>query len=171
LTIRAASIRKATPADAPAIHKLIRDHLVEGRLLPRALPELTEHAERFVVATVRRRIVGCAELAPLGPAIAEVRSLVVSRAHRGDGVGRRLIDELRRSARRQGFDQLCAFGHDPAIFVQMGFVMVPHGDIPEKIEADCRQCPLFGKCGQYAMITSLEPVVTDSPAFVPTLRL
>jgi N-acetylglutamate synthase-like GNAT family acetyltransferase len=53
----------------------------------------------------------------------------------------------------------------------MGFVMVPHGDIPEKIEADCRQCPLFGKCGQYAMITSLEPVVTDSPAFVPTLRL
>ena len=76
-----------------------------------------------------------------------------------------------RGARREGFDQLCAFGHDPAIFARMGFVVVPHSDIPEKIETDCRRCPLFGKCGQFAMMASLEPIATDSPTDHPVLRV
>ncbi len=53
----------------------------------------------------------------------------------------------------------------------MGFVMVSHSDIPEKIETDCRQCPLFGKCGQFAMTASLEPIATDSPTDDPVLRV
>jgi amino-acid N-acetyltransferase len=164
-------LRKATSADAAALHGLITSHIVEGRLLPRTLAELTQNADRFVVATLRRRIVGCAELAPLSHAVAEVRSLVVDREHRGRGLGRRIIEELRSRARWEGFDQLCAFGHDPAIFGRMGFVMVSHSDIPEKIETDCRQCPLFGKCGQFAMTASLEPIAADSPTDHPVLRV
>jgi amino-acid N-acetyltransferase len=139
--------------------------------LPRTLAELTQNADRFIVATLRRRIVGCAELAPLSHAVAEVRSLVVDREYRGRGLGRRIIEELRSRARQEGFDQLCAFGHDPAIFASMGFQMVPHSDIPEKIETDCRQCPLFGKCGQFAMMTSLEPIAIDYPTDHPGLRV
>jgi N-acetylglutamate synthase-like GNAT family acetyltransferase len=164
-------LRKATSADTAALHGLITSHTVEGRLLPRTLAELTQNADRFIVATLRRRIVGCAELAPLSDGVAEVRSLVVDRAHRGRGLGRRIIEELRSRARREGFDQLCAFGHDPAIFARMGFVMVPHSDIPEKIETDCRRCPLFGKCGQFAMMASLEPIATDTPIDHPVLRV
>jgi len=52
----------------------------------------------------------------------------------------------------------------------MDFVMVPHSDIPEKIETDCRKCPLFGKCGQVAMTTSLEPIA-DYPTDHPGLRV
>jgi amino-acid N-acetyltransferase len=164
-------IRQATSSDAAALHQLISGHIAEGRLLPRTLAELTLHADRFVVAALRRRIVGCAELAPLSHTVAEVRSLVVDRKYRGRGLGRLIIEELRLQARREGFDQLCAFGHDPAIFVRMGFAMVPHSDIPEKIEIDCRNCPLFGKCGQFAMMASLEPIATDSSAFDPVLRV
>jgi amino-acid N-acetyltransferase len=164
-------LRKATSADAAALHQLITSHIVEGRLLPRTLADLTQNADRFVVATLRRRIVGCAELAPLSHAVAEVRSLVVDREHRGRGLGRGIIEELRSRARRKGFDQLCAFGHDPAIFAQMGFVMAPHSEIPEKIETDCRRCPLFGKCGQFAMMAALEPIATDSPTYDPVLRV
>jgi len=164
-------LRKATSADTAALHGLITSHTVEGRLLPRTLAELTQNADRFIVATLRRRIVGCAELAPLSDGVAEVRSLVVDQAHRGRGLGRRIIEELRSRARREGFDQLCAFGHDPAIFARMGFVMVPHSDIPEKIETDCRRCPLFGKCSQFAMMASLEPIATDTPTDHPVLRV
>ena len=165
------TLRAAGPSDARAVHALISSTLEEGHLLPRRLDELTVHASRFVVAVCRRRIVGCAELAPLSDGVAEVRSLVVDREHRGRGLGRRIIDELRSRARREGFDQLCAFGHDPAIFARMGFVMVPHSDIPEKIETDCRRCPLFGKCGQFAMMASLEPIATDTPTDHPVLRV
>jgi amino-acid N-acetyltransferase len=156
-------IRAAGRRDARSIHRLIAEHTREGRLLPRTMSDVTEHAARFAVATVRGRVVGCAELAPLGASIAEVRSLVVSVRYRGAGLGRRLIDELRRRARLQGFDALCAFVHDADYFGRLGFSMVPHTRIPEKIEADCRQCPQFGRCGQYAMTMDLAPVAESRP--------
>jgi amino-acid N-acetyltransferase len=151
-----ASLRSATAADAPAIHALIASHLEEGHLLPRTLDELTVHASRFVVAVViskaTERIVGCAELAPLSRSVAEVRSLVVGRDARGVGLGGRLVDELGRRARRDGFVKLCAFAHDPEFFVGLGFSIVPHTWVPEKIALDCASCPLFRTCGQYAML-------------------
>src|SRR6187402_2903877 len=90
------TLRAAVTADAPALHALIAAHLEEGRLLPRTLSELADHAHRFVVAIQGETIVGCAELAPLSPAVAEVRSLVVSREARQSGLGQRIVDELGR---------------------------------------------------------------------------
>ena len=116
------------------------------------------HATRFVVAVRGRKIVGCAELAPLSPQVAEVRSLAVDASARRHGVGTMLVEELRRRARREGFDKLCAFTHAPGYFMQMGFSIVPHLWIPEKIFTDCVKCPLFRRCGQYAMVVPLDSI-------------
>lgn len=146
------AIRPAQPADAPALHALIAAHLEEGKLLPRTLDELAVHAPRFVVAESGGQIVGCAELAPLSPTVAEVRSLVVNRDARRHGVGVQMVEDLAARARRDGFDRLCAFAHDPAFFVRRGFSIVPHTWVPEKIAHDCIACPLFRNCGQYAVV-------------------
>jgi amino-acid N-acetyltransferase len=152
-------LRGATPADAPALLALIAAHLEEGRLLPRTLDELVVHAPRFIVATVatagQERIVGCAELAPLSAAVAEVRSLVVSQDARRLGVGQSMVEALGARARRDGYTKLCAFAHDPAFFVRQGFAIVPHTWVPEKIAHDCFSCPLFRNCGQYAIVLDL----------------
>jgi amino-acid N-acetyltransferase len=156
------AIRPATTADAPALHALIAAHLEEGRLLPRALDELAIHAPRFVVAIDTSasgdRIVGCAELAPLSQAVAEVRSLVVSRDARRHGLGVQMVEDLAARARRDGYSRLCAFAHDPAFFVRRGFSIVPHTWVPEKIAHDCITCPLFRNCGQYAIVLELSTV-------------
>ena len=161
------AIRPAIVADAPALHALIAAHLEEGRLLPRALDELTVHAPRFVVAVESsssgERIVGCAELAPLSQAVAEVRSLVVSRDARRHGLGVRMVEDLSARARREGFARLCAFAHDPAFFVRRGFSIVPHTWVPEKIAHDCFSCPLFRNCGQYAIVLELDRMSATSP--------
>jgi amino-acid N-acetyltransferase len=102
------TLRSAVPADAKKLHALVSANLEEGHLLPRALGELAIHAERFVVAVQARRVVGCAELAPLSPHVAEVRSLAVDRTARSGGIGTLLVDELRRRARREGYEKLCA---------------------------------------------------------------
>jgi amino-acid N-acetyltransferase len=149
------AVRAATPADGPALHALIAANRDEGHLLPRALDELTVHAPRFVVATRRGRIIGCAELAPLSAAVAEVRSLAVDRSARGAGLGLELVDELGRRARLEGYERLCAFAHDPGFFVRLGFSIVPHTWVPEKIAHDCHSCPLFRSCGQYALVLEL----------------
>ena len=160
------TLRAAIAADAPQLHALIASHLEEGRLLPRALAELAIHAPRFVVAVERSggdkpsglsndRIVGCAELAPLSSSVAEVRSLVVGRNARRKGLGQRMIDDLGRRARRNGFSRICAFAHDPRFFMRLGFSIVPHTWLPEKIARDCHSCALFRTCGQYAVVFDL----------------
>jgi N-acetylglutamate synthase-like GNAT family acetyltransferase len=159
------AIRQATAADAPALHALIAAHLEEGRLLPRTLDELGVHAPRFVVAVDTAsgdRVVGCAELAPLSQAVAEVRSLVVSRDARRHGLGVQMVEDLAARARRDGFTRLCAFAHDPAFFVRRGFSIVPHTWVPEKIAHDCVSCPLFRNCGQYAVELEVSNVERSS---------
>jgi amino-acid N-acetyltransferase len=115
-------------------------------------------------------MVGCAELAPLSSTVAEVRSLVVDEQARGLGVARRVVDELSRRARREGYQRLAAFAHAPAFFVRLGFSIVPHTWVPEKIAHDCVACPLFRSCGQHALLLPLDQVAarrdtrSDAPA-------
>lgn len=148
-------LRSATAAEAEAVHALIVDHLEEGHLLPRELAEVTSRIERFVVAMQDDQVLACAELAPLSSTVAEVRSLVVSRHARSLGLGRSIVDELVHRADTAGFHKLCAFTHSPAYFVHMGFSIVPHVWLPEKIDIDCKGCVHFRQCGQYAVMLPL----------------
>ncbi|HEX3645965.1 MAG TPA: GNAT family N-acetyltransferase [Vicinamibacterales bacterium] len=150
------TLRTAGAADAKKLYALIQANLEEGHLLPRTLGELTVHAERFVVAVKARKVVGCAELAPLSPHVAEVRSLAVDGSARGSRVGVAIVDELRRRARREGYEKLCAFTHAPRYFIHIGFSIVPHLWLTEKVFTDCVKCPQFRTCGQYAMVVPLD---------------
>jgi N-acetylglutamate synthase-like GNAT family acetyltransferase len=150
------TIRTASAHDADAIHELIDEHLTEGHLLPRELGEILVHAHRFVVAVRDHEVLACAELAPLSHGVAEVRSMVVTREARGCGVGRRIVNELVRRATIAGFEKFCAFTHSPGYFVHLGFSIVPHAWVPEKIVTDCHACSQFRRCGQYAVVRSLD---------------
>lgn len=164
----ALTVREATSVDAPAIHSLIVEHLAEGHLLARAREEIAVHAHRFSVAVLDGRIVGCADLAPLGGGVAEVRSLVVHVDARCYGVGRLLLGALRRRAAAAGFHTLSAFTHAPGYFVQIGFSIVPHAWVPEKVQTDCRTCTQFRRCGQYAVAL---PLARVPDAYVPLVSL
>lgn len=147
------ALRPADGADAPAIHALITKHEREGRLLPRPEAEIARHADRFLVVedAATHEVVACAELAPLSAEVAEVRSLVVDERARGLGFGRLLVETLAVEARLAGFRALCAFTHEPGYFVRLGFSLVPHAWLPEKIAHDCAGCALFRRCGQDAV--------------------
>lgn len=164
-------IRTARPADVEALHALITAHLSEGHLLPRDRAELERHATRFVVCDVGGSIKACAELAPLSPKVAEVRSLVVASDFRRVGLAARLVGELRQRAKISGFETLCAFTHDPRFFVRQNFSIVPHLWLPEKIATDCVGCPLFRRCEQYAMVLSLNEVTRYGTVRPPVRRV
>jgi N-acetylglutamate synthase-like GNAT family acetyltransferase len=155
--------RQASADDAAAVHRLISDNLEAGHLLPRSIEDVLEHAPRFVVAERQGVVIACAELAPLSKTVAEVRSLVVDQHARGNHIGPRLVTELASGAVSRGFATLCAFTHQPSHFVRMGFTIVPHMWVPEKIAHDCTSCPLFRRCGQYAVTLPLRAGVQIRP--------
>lgn len=149
------TFRQADALDAPAIHHLIVENLEAGHLLPRSIDDVTVNAGRFLVAESDGRVVGCAELAPLSDGVAEVRSLVVDQHARGRHIGPQLVAQLASTGGAKGFATLCAFTHEPSHFVRLGFTIVPHMWVPEKIERDCRSCVQFRTCGQYAVTLPL----------------
>jgi len=157
------TIKRADAAHAPVLHALITANLEEGHLLPRTLEELAIHAERFTIVMRGKKVVGCAELAPLSAQVAEVRSLAVDAKERTKGIGAMLVDHLRRRAHEDGYDKLSAFTHAPGYFSQMGFSIVPHLWVPEKVFTDCVKCPMFRRCGQYAMVAPLDVPATEQP--------
>jgi amino-acid N-acetyltransferase len=148
-------IRAGVTADAAAIHGLITANMSAGHLLPRTFEDVESHADRFVVAERDGAVIGCAELAPLSPEVGEVRSLVVEEANRGQRVGLTLVGRLAERAREAGFNTLCAFTHEPVHFIRLGFSIVPHQWVPEKIAHDCVGCRQFRQCGQYAVTLPL----------------
>jgi amino-acid N-acetyltransferase len=150
------ALRGATSADVTAIYELIASNLEIGHLLPRTREDIEEHVSRFFVAVADEAVVGCAELARLSPSVAEVRSLVVQEVLRGQRIGPRLVAHLAPRAAVAGYATLCAFTHDPAHFVRLGFSIVPHIWVPEKIAHDCTGCPHFRRCGQYAVRLALQ---------------
>jgi len=161
--IAPAHLRRATAADAPSILRLIDANLAAGHLLPRTADDVLRRAVRFLVVTIDDAVVGCAELAPLSRAVAEVRSLVVDESSRGRGFGSRIVEELNRWAIQEGFSTLCAFTHHPSHFVRLGFSIVPHVWFPEKIATDCTSCPKFRVCGQFGVALAIDKASLSAP--------
>jgi N-acetylglutamate synthase-like GNAT family acetyltransferase len=150
-----AEIRPAGRPDAPAISRLVTANVGLGYLLPRKPEEIGRHVSRFLVATLNGTVLGCGELAPLNERLSEIRSLVVAAGSRGAGIGTAVLAALVAGARRQGVPRLCAFTHVPHPFVALGFSIVPHTWLPEKIMADCQRCEWFRRCEQYAVVIEL----------------
>ena len=148
--------RRPTPAQAPKASRADPGQSRRG-------PPAAAHARRaggpcgpLRRALHGRKIVGCAELAPLSPQVAEVRSLAVDRAARG--LGRRHAARRGAAARAQarGFDKLCAFTHAPGIFHPDGLFDRAAPLAAREGLHRLREVPAVPACGQYAMVLPLD---------------
>ncbi len=144
--------RKAILPDAPAIHALIEGYAGGGILLPRSIGEICENVRDFTVAEHRDQVVGCGALHLYGQHLAEVRSIAVAREAQGRGAGSKLVAALLKEARQHHVQQVCLFTRSPQYFGRLGFIEVPHAVLPDKIFKDCRNCPMFTRCDETAMV-------------------
>ena len=80
------------------------------------------YAHNFVVAEgEHERVIGCAYLDDYSPSIAELRSIAVSPAAQGKGVGRALVEAVERLARIRQHAILFAVTNDEAFFRKYAF--------------------------------------------------
>jgi amino-acid N-acetyltransferase len=149
-------LRKAMVKDVKQIHELLMKEVGtgEGIVLPRSFNDLYNRLRDFYVLEddVNRAIVGCCALAITWNDIAEIRSLVVSPSLRKKGWGRRLVEACVSEALTFGLFRVFTLTAKPEFFKKLGFCLVDHATLPQKVWADCLNCPKYpDQCNEVAM--------------------
>jgi len=121
-------VRPARAQDIPFIAHLIEPFVAEGTLLQRTYAEFDELLPNFFVAVAEAsddlgdaQIVGCAALEIYSPKLAEIRSLAVSKAAQGRGVGKLLVQACVNRAVEHGILEVMAITASDAFFQSCGF--------------------------------------------------
>lgn len=150
-------LRKAVMADIPQAHRLINNYAQQGLMLRRPLMMLYEHVRDFAVAVAGDQVLGVGALHILWHDLAEVRSLAVDPATRGQGVGRRIVEYLVQEAGALGLKRVFALTYQQDFFAKCGFQVVRKETLPQKVWKECIYCDKFHACDEIAMIRYLVP--------------
>jgi amino-acid N-acetyltransferase len=143
-------------SDVPEIHRLITHHAELNRMLFRAHADLYEHLRDFMVfADDSGSILGCAALELVWRDLAEIKSLAIDEEHRGQGIGRQLVEAALLEARRLGLTRVFALTREQPFFEKLAFRVVPKETLPHKVWTDCVRCPLQEHCDETAMVMDL----------------
>lgn|GEM_PF-673614 len=151
-------IRRAVPADGPALLELFDCYAKLGLVLPRTPEMVYRHIREYVVAVENGRVVGCAGLRIYHPDLAEVVGVAVAGGRQGRGIGRRVVNAVIDEARRFGIKRVFALTLQENFFQQLGFRIAKLEDVPEKIAADKAEGIDRALCMKTTVIMDLDPV-------------
>lgn len=136
------AVRRAAPADLPAVQDLLREAALPLDGVPADLRD-------FLVAERAHAIVGAIGLERYGTS-ALLRSAVVSPALRGHGVGEQLVRALMAQAEASGIGELILLTTTAMDwFPRFGFARVDRATIPEALHASAA---LRGACPASAIV-------------------
>jgi N-acetylglutamate synthase-like GNAT family acetyltransferase len=112
-------VRKATLADIPGILALVNENL--GTLLPRTADDYAELIDMAWVADKDGRVVGSCVLEIYSPKIAEIRSFVVHKDYRRQGLGKTLINTAVAEARKHNIREIMVVTSAREYFEKLNF--------------------------------------------------
>lgn len=149
------NIRRAKVSDVEEIYEMILMYAKKGILLPRTRESLYENIQVITVATLDEQVVGTASLHILGKDLAEIRSLVVSDAANGKGIGKLLVQRIVEEAKVIGIPKLISLTYQVTFFEKCGFQVIEKTEMPQKVWKDCINCHKFPDCDEVAMAINL----------------
>ncbi len=155
-------IRKATPADAQAIQKLIHLHGEKGQMLERDISDVLAHIGDFFVCEKNGEVLGSCALNYQWDRIVEIRSLAVDPAHFGQKVASRLIQAGVDEARSSDKETIFVLTYAVSLFHKFGFEIVEKSTLPGKVWNDCQGCPKEENCDEIAMARPLHPILQEA---------
>lgn len=128
------SIRRARTTDVKAIRALVDTYTSDRRLLSKATVTLYESVQEFwVAADENERIVGCGALHVMWEDLAEIRTVAVDPAHRGQKIGHRIVTELLEVAREIGVARVFCLTFETRFFGSFGFAEIDGAPVPHAV--------------------------------------
>ncbi len=148
------TLSKATLGDIPAMREMVASEIKEGVILDRSEDEVATNIRSYVLAKDGEKLVGYTALHIHSPRLAEIRSLIVDQAYRGQKIGQRLVKFALEEAKELGVkEDVLVLTYSPQFFEKLGFKEINKEVIPEhKIWADCIKCIHFPVCNEVALV-------------------
>ena len=148
---------KAKLSDIPAMQALVVSEVKDGIILDRTEDEVATNIRSYVLAKDGDRVVGYTALHIHSRRLAEIRSLIVDEAYRGQGVGQRMVQFTLDEAKAIGVEEdVLVLTYLPQFFLNLNFKEINKEVIPEhKIWADCIKCIHFPICNEVALVYKL----------------
>jgi amino-acid N-acetyltransferase len=128
-------IRRARTSDIKAIRALVDTYTADRRLLSKATVTLYESVQEFWVAVDagQDRVVGCGALHVMWEDLAEIRTVAVDPAYRGQKIGHRLVTELLDAARELGVARVFCLTFETRFFASFGFAEIDGAPVPHAV--------------------------------------
>ena len=148
---------KAKLSDIPAMQALVSSEVKDGIILNRTEDEVATNIRSYVLAKEGENLLGYTALHIHSKRLAEIRSLIVDEAYRGQKVGQRLVEFTLKEARVLGVEEdVLVLTYLPLFFQKLDFKEINKEVIPEhKIWADCIKCIHFPICNEVALVYKL----------------
>lgn len=148
--------KKPTLRDIPAMQQLVMPEIESGVILHRSNDEIATNIRSYFLALDGDKLVGFVALHIHSPSLAELRSMIVDTAYRGQNIGSSLVQNACDEGRRLGLKEVLALTYQQRFFERLGFCEIPKESIPEhKIWADCIKCKHFPVCNEVSLIKTL----------------
>ncbi len=148
---------KAKLSDIPQMQALVVSEVKDGIILHRSEDEVATNIRSYVLAKEGEKLVGYTALHIHSRRLAEIRSLIVDEAYRGQKVGQRMVEFTLNEAKALGVEEdVLVLTYLPQFFLKLNFKEIAKEGIPEhKIWADCIKCIHFPVCNEVALIHKL----------------
>ncbi|EIF51463.1 MULTISPECIES: N-acetyltransferase [Sulfurovum] len=148
---------KAKLSDIPAMQALVAPEVKDGIILNRTEDEVATNIRSYVLAKDGEKLVGYTALHIHSRRLAEIRSLIVDEAYRGQNVGQRMVQFTLEEAKNIGVEEdVLVLTYLPQFFLKLNFKEIDKEVIPEhKIWADCIKCIHFPICNEVALVYKL----------------
>lgn len=117
-------IRPAITKDIPTIRQMVDEYTLDGRLLAKAMVNLYEDVQEFLVAELGDAVIGCGALHVMWEDLAEVRTLAVNPDYLRQGVGSRVLEGLIQQAQKLGIERVFCLTFETGFFAKHGFVEI-----------------------------------------------
>lgn len=115
------TLRSARTSDVAGIRRLVRPLADQRVLLEKEAVAYFESLQEFIVAVGDHDLLGCGALHVMWEDLAEIRTLATDESHRGEGIGKALLQELVERARVIGVSRLFCLTFEVEFFRAMGF--------------------------------------------------
>ena len=149
-------LKKATLLDVDNIVKLLQEEVNKGVILPRSSSMIATNIRSYILAICDNKIVGVGALHIYSQDLGELRSLMVKKEFRGQGIGQGIVNYILDEGQNIRLKKVLVLTYQQKLFEMMGFEVIAKEDIPEhKIWEDCVRCKLFPKCEEISLIKEI----------------